>query len=177
MVSTRLYHTVENRENPDFVERSAPFKCKRRDAWLGEGYYFWEGFIQYAHEWGEKVHNGNYFVCGVKCEYETDNVLDLLGSMEQIKEFGSIVDKLEKELGRPITVPFVIKFMKKHTSFDYQMIRAQSEACFCNVDQITIPFNTKYKSSLNLAPIVQCCVIDKSILRLPMRIEYPEKYT
>lgn len=35
-----IYQTVEDRENPDYVEQHGPFICTNKNAWLGEGYYF-----------------------------------------------------------------------------------------------------------------------------------------
>ena len=54
MISTILYQTVDDRRNIKYVLENAPFKCTRNDAWLGEGYYFWDTFINFAHWWGEK---------------------------------------------------------------------------------------------------------------------------
>ena len=37
-----IYQTVEDRGNPDYVEQHGPFICTNKNAWLGEGYYFWD---------------------------------------------------------------------------------------------------------------------------------------
>jgi len=36
------HHSVEDRGNPGFVERNAPFLSSGSTAFLGPGYYFWE---------------------------------------------------------------------------------------------------------------------------------------
>lgn len=35
-----LFQAVKDLDNPDEIEQNGPFKCRRKDAWLGEGYYF-----------------------------------------------------------------------------------------------------------------------------------------
>ena len=35
-----LFQAVKDLDNPDEIEQNGPFKCRREDAWLGEGYYF-----------------------------------------------------------------------------------------------------------------------------------------
>ena len=47
-----IYQTVEDRGNPDYVEQHGPFICTNKNAWLGEGYYFWDTIIELAHWWG-----------------------------------------------------------------------------------------------------------------------------
>ena len=42
----KAYQTLENRNNPDQIEEQGPFLCNRKSAWLGEGYYFWDSFIE-----------------------------------------------------------------------------------------------------------------------------------
>jgi hypothetical protein len=176
MITSRLYQTVENRENPDEVESRAPFKCTKYRAWLGEGYYFWDTFDQYAHRWGEEVYQGNYFICEVICKYWSHDVLDLVGNTTQIYDFGEITKVLEKEYHREVTVPFVINYLQTKTSFGYKMIRAHSENAFSRIEPLRLRFVEDNKSTLNLRPIIQCCVIDKSILLLPVKIVYPPEY-
>lgn len=170
MVELQLYQTVENRNNPDEVERSAPFKCENKNAWLGEGYYFWDKFIVYARKWGEKAYNGNYFICEVVAEYEQEEVLDLVGNSSQIFDISEIAKKLEKEYRKKITVPFIIQYLKAHTSFDYKMIRAHSVNAFPSISPLQYSFVSWNNSYIDLRPIIQCCVLDKSILKLPVKI-------
>ncbi len=57
-----LYQTVSDRDNADYIEDNAPFRCERKDAWLGEGYYFWDTLIKNAHWWGEIAYNNEYVI-------------------------------------------------------------------------------------------------------------------
>lgn len=176
MIISRLYQTVENRENPDEVECKAPFKCTNKSAWLGCGYYFWDTFVMFAHKWGEEAYQGSYFICEVPCKYEAGEVLDLVGNAEQIYDFGEIAKKLEEEYGEEITVPFVINYLKCKTPFKFKMIRAHSENAFSRIEPLRLRYIKDNRSTLNLRPIIQCCVIEKSILQLPVRIVYPLEY-
>lgn len=176
MITTRLYQTVENRENPDEVERNAPFKCVSKNAWLGKGYYFWDTFDAHAHKWGEVMYRGNYFICEVLGRYHREEVLDLVGNTDQINDVGKVAQTLEKEYGASLTVPFIIEYLKRKTPFDFKMIRAHSEDAFSVSDRIIYQFVPNKRPYINLRPIIQCCVIDKSILRLPVKIVYPPEY-
>lgn len=46
-----LYQTVKNNGNKQSIETFGPIYGKV-DTWLGNGYYFWDGFIELAHWWG-----------------------------------------------------------------------------------------------------------------------------
>ena len=49
----KAYQTLENRSNPDQIEEQGPFLCRHKNAWLGEGYYFWD-FSFYRYKAGQK---------------------------------------------------------------------------------------------------------------------------
>ena len=49
-----LFQAIKDLDNPDEIEQNGPFKCRREDAWLGEGYYFWDSFVELAHWWGRE---------------------------------------------------------------------------------------------------------------------------
>src|ERR1035437_8330713 len=89
------YHTVEDREDPQFVEDNAPFKCKSENAWVSDGYYFWEKDIKRAHDWG--IHAcgpQNYIIAKVKLFLT--NLFDLIGDREHQEEIQEIEKKLVK---------------------------------------------------------------------------------
>lgn len=176
MITACLYQTVENRENPDEVESNAPFKCTNPKAWLGEGYYFWETFDVCAHKWGESIYGGNYFICEVFASYDCNEVLDLVGNTEQIKDVSKIAQILEKDYDTPIMVPLIIRYLKTRVGFTYKMIRVHSIDAFPSVEPLNYRFVNHNKSYLSLRPIIQCCVLNKSILQLPVRIVYPPEY-
>lgn len=174
MICRTLYQTIENRENLDEVERFAPFKCTRKDAWIGEGYYFWDTMIKFAHKWGEKSYNGNYYICKVIAEFDVNDELDLVGNMEQIHDIHQIASLLRKRYARNksknITFPIVLEYLKKSEKFNYKIIRVSSQKTFSGLENYHYHFIEKYDAYIDLCPIVQCCVLDKSILKLPVKI-------
>ena len=56
-----LYQTVEDRGNPKEILNNGPFQCTR-SPWLGNGYYFWDSFIELAHWWGRQGYHGQYVI-------------------------------------------------------------------------------------------------------------------
>lgn len=174
-----LYQTVENRENADEVERDAPYLCANKEAWLGSGYYFWDTFIELAHQWGKFGYNDNYFVCKVIGEFQEEELLDLVGNTEQICDIREITRKLEETYKNKLTTPWVIEYLKKHTSFGYSIIRANFEHSFSNLRdyRLRVSADKNKIQYLNLCPAIQCCVLNKEILKLPVEIVYPQNYS
>lgn len=50
------YQTTENK----YTTLDCPIKCRREDAWLGCGYYFWER-EEFAKDWGHDGYKGREF--------------------------------------------------------------------------------------------------------------------
>lgn len=72
-----MYHTQENRN----IVLNKPIICYRDDAWLGEGYYFWNDEID-AKQWGKnsKKATGSYQV--YKADIDTEDFLDTVFNEE-----------------------------------------------------------------------------------------------
>lgn len=82
-----IYQTVEDRENPDYVEQHGPFICTNKNAWLGEGYYFWDTIIELAHWWGNLCYkDSGYIICQSACDDKLEKVFDLVGRPEHLIE-------------------------------------------------------------------------------------------
>lgn len=66
-----MYHTQEKR----IVELKIPIICKKENAWLGEGYYFWYDILD-AKKWGNdfKKETGTFEI--FKAEIDCQDVLD-----------------------------------------------------------------------------------------------------
>ena len=177
-----IYQTLEDRNNADYVERDGPFKCTNKP-WLGNGYYFWDTFIELAHWWGRQGYNDNYIICQAFIDKSLDDVLDLVGNTEQMKEFKEYVDILKRTVQKDkITVAFVIEYMKKTSKeFPYKAIRANFINSIKTDKNIKdnrlpgIPSNTAY---LDTTPSIQICIIDKSCIATDsFEIIYPEAYS
>lgn len=169
-----LYQTLENRENADEVENRGPFLCERSDAWLTEGYYFWETFIKNAHEWGKNIYNGNYFICCSKIDYNKVKLYDL-NETQTLTEFGEMAEQIAKKRGKEITVRGVLEFLIKNTTFKYDVIRVTGES-FYNTKKLPFIYK-KYPNRLSLYPAVQVCIRKKNILgKNNFHIVYPVSY-
>ena len=175
-----LYHTVEDRDNPDQIEAEAPFLCARQSAWLGSGYYLWEQFLQHAHWWGDcayRKRGKSYVVVQFECvSPQEGKCFDLFGNTEHLKEFGKVCEYLKsKNLPKTITVPKVIEFMRSTTDFNkrYDSIRARDN----NVGSDIVKFQENKSPYMELCPRIQLCLFSKSSLRLGKgRIIYPDHY-
>lgn len=176
-----LYQTLENRENPDEVENNGPYPC-RKNPWLGNGYYFWDTFIELAHWWGKVGYKDNYFICKCLCNDNNEEILDLVGNTSHIKYFRKCTLSLKKAYpNETITVPFVVENIRKMKSFGYKAIRSYPIGS-SNGDKYLrkqrIYFVDKNTAYLDMMPSIQICVLDKSfIYKGSYKIQYPEEYS
>lgn len=174
-----LYQTVEDRNNPDYVEQHGPFRCTNKKAWLGYGYYFWDTFIDLAHRWGKLNYRANgYIICQSSCDKDTDNVYDLVGKPELFYEI-ELIASIIKQRNRVerIYLPEVIELLKQKTSFlqRYKAIRVNPIGSFTNND-FRYYFNDKNNAFIDIRPAIQFCIFDKSFLKSEYHIVYPEAY-
>ena len=179
-----LYQTLEDKDNPDDVERDGPFICDRKDAWLGRGYYFWDTFIELGHWWGNHYYGESYIICHAICDYDEHEKCYDLSIPETIQDF---VDTIEAMKRRNIplddsTVPSVINYLKSINQFPYIVIRANAMNTIKANDpyfkRFKIPFQTKYPAYLDLRPPYQLCFLTKKAFNLRnYRIVHPSRYT
>ncbi len=174
-----LYHTVEDRSNPDEIITDAPFVCKRENAWLGEGYYFWDTFIDNAHWWGESVYSG-YVIVEFSCNF-SDRCFDLLGNMEHLADFNKMVEALKREglISKITTVAQVIAFLKSKTDLEkaFDAIRVYGHNSKSNKTIQAVFFNQIKNQYLDCMPAVQLCLFRRDSLGLSAgKIVFPNHY-
>lgn len=175
------YQTLEDRDNIDYVESDGPFQCKRGDAWLGHGYYFWDSNLQWAIDWGENSFKtkGKEFIvasCGIDLSKQC---LDLFGSVADKLEFLRIVEVMKqsgkiKEHHRLI-LPNIIQFMVSNNIFPYKSIRSADYPKM----QLRLYFssNPDRGEFTILNQRVQICVKQKKeVVLQPFKVIFPEKY-
>lgn len=179
---SKLYQTLENRENVDDVEQNGPYCCSRQDAWLGTGYYYWDSYMDWARWWGEQVYgSGNYIICETLLDINAINVLNLL-EPEELLSFQSCIDEIQKIFpDKELTVGFIVEYLKMHTSFPYKAIKAKGEQARKTISSNRyIPFNSNKKgkiSVLDLMPQVQICILDKSVVgKNNFKVIFPQEY-
>ena len=182
-----LYQTLENQENPDYVEKNGPFPCTSKYAWLGPGFYFWEYFIDNAHWWGNTVYPGNYFICKASCEFSTETCFDLVGEPKHSEDFDNCLNYLVEHkilVLREVTVAKVLQYMKKYvTTFNYKAVRVYGINSVSAKDSRRINFiipdpqHPKSLQYLDMRPAIQLCLFEKRSLSLnDFHIVYPPKY-
>ncbi|MBQ9674623.1 MAG: hypothetical protein IJV42_01715 [Bacteroidaceae bacterium] len=176
-----LYQTLEDRGNIDYVEKHGPFLCKADSAWLGRGYYYWDTFLDYAKWWGEKLYpKQGYIICESKVDFHKVKVLDLEDPevMMYFKQTGEVLGKVYKD--RTVFVSQVIEYLKKETSFDYQVIRVRVQGA---TKESYLPghvmnFRIEHKAFLDLMPQIQVCILDKSLIGEDnFHVIYPPEYS
>jgi hypothetical protein len=172
---TKGYHTLEDRGNVDEIEEWGPKQCLRKNAWLGDGYYFWDGDIFWAHDWGKKSYK-DYLIFESEVTID-EKTFDLFGNTLHKKEFSQIIHELIKtghfKSMNMVTVPKVIEYLKKYAGFNYNSIRA---ADYPN-KAFMVSFGGANNEAMYLNERVQVCLITKKNLSLSsFRVIFPEHY-
>jgi len=187
LASKIVYQTLENRDNPDYVEKNGPFSCERRNAWLGDGYYFWDSFIENAHWWGcegARYSNG-YFICKALYDLDDAKCFNLIDNPEHFDMFNKTKSLMtEKGLYVPnkTTVARIIEYIKNTLKiFKYDAVRVYGinsksfSSPYSNRTLFDTNHNTKYLDSL---PAIQICFYTKTSLGLrDFKLIYPAEYS
>jgi hypothetical protein len=184
LATKKVYQTLEDRDNPDEIERHGPFKCNKNNAWMGEGYYFWESFIDNAHWWGEECNSfeNGYIICeAIYIEHE-DQCFNLIDNPEHMKMFNDTKDLMLKQglyKDGETTVARIIEFLRtKLKIFKYEAVRVNgvnSKSYKSSFSNRTIFDARNPQKFLDTSPAYQICFY--SILNLRnFRIIFPDKY-
>ncbi len=187
MASKVVYQTLEDRKNPDYIENNGPFPCSRKNAWLGNGYYFWESFIDNAHWWGKECntnYNG-YVICEARYTVDESKCFNLIDDPIHINMFND-TKSLMQEKGLYIqdktTVARIIEYLRNTLKiFHYEAIRVygvNSKSYNSTYSNRTIFDIYKTSKYLDTLPAIQICFYNKTNLNLrDYRIIYPPEYT
>lgn len=174
MASNIVYQTLKDNEKPWDVEENGPFPCSRDDAWLGNGFYFWDYHIQLAHWWGKKSYGTNeYMICEAYCNINPNDCWDLHNEGKHREEFISALHLLIKSkiAGEDeITVAQVIEYTKKKGFFKYEAIRVHgiNSATVNNKSDVgaRLLFNQDLPAYFDLYPAIQLCLLKRTSLSL-----------
>lgn len=184
MKNTKIYQTLEDRENPNEVENSGPFLCNWKNSWLGDGFYFWDTFIENAHWWG-KVHcKENYIICEAFVDLNSENCFDLVGNTDHLLDFGQSIQFMKEKgmVKRNTTVSRVLRFMQQNDLFSYSAIRAfgiNSKSRYFEPNYRIVFESTPSKSFqyLHYKPEIQLCIMSFESLNFRgYKIVYPDIY-
>ncbi len=172
-----LYQTLANRENPDYIERNGPVKCNSLTAWLGNGYYFWEHFIDNAHWWGKENHKNNYIICKSSYDRDDNDCLDLIDNYDDLQSLIEFVGYLESigQYNSSTSMSRVLEYFRKN--LEIKAVRANpigsKQRTFPKHKIIVHPKSCVY---IDLMPPVQVCIFDKSIMASPIKVIFPLEY-
>lgn len=179
-----LYQTLEDRNNPDEVEQHGPYKCTQKSAWLGDGYYFWDYFLDLAKWWGRTVYNGKFIVCRQTADLiGNPAVLDLYADFEMIDVVDQYAQTIKQSYSQSnLTVRTVLEHMKRIGAFDgFKAVRIEGNNSTYKDDYLK-GHRLQFKPGKNqfvyfeMRPPVQVCVYDETILNNDFRIIYPADY-
>jgi hypothetical protein len=184
----KVYQTLEDKGNPDYIEKNGPFLCNRFNAWLGDGYYFWDTFIDNAHWWGVETAsfrgNNGYIICEASYEFDETKCFNLIDNPEHFSMFNN-TKKLLQEKGLYIpgetTVARIIQFLKNTMKvFNFEATKVYGinsksfNSAYSNRTIFDSKFNNKYLDSI---PAIQICFYSKTSLNLSkVKVIYPVEY-
>ena len=176
-----LYQTLEDRGNIDEVEAEGPYPGDTHDRWLGEGYYYWDTFVNSAHFWGRMSYvkfGKDYIIAKSVVEIDARVVLDLL-----VPEGLNILAAWRDEFTRTfpisnVTVEKVITHAKNklREHFPYKAIRAVFSDCI-NISEFQNRIKMNKNAYFDFKPPIQICLLDKKLIgKNNFKVIYPEEY-
>lgn len=178
----KIYQTLTDRDNPDYILDNGPFKCNHHNAWLGTGYYFWDTFIENAHWWGKDWLNQPYIICEAKISIDEDSCFDLVGNTNHMLEFENALNflKTKKIANSSSNVAKIINYLKTINTFNYSCVRVNGINSKSRHLQpnYQLKFETNRTAHLEYKPPIQFCVFNFDKLDFKdYKIIYPDYYT
>jgi hypothetical protein len=111
-----MFHTQEKR----LYRLTAPMLCKKSDAWLGSGYYFWNDEVDAIH-WGNnsKFFTGYYEV--YSATIDCDNVLDTVFNEKHyqfwLKSIEKAAKRIAKATGKKATIKEINTYFREQANW------------------------------------------------------------
>ena len=95
------HHTCKRAGGATFILEHAPFLSEYNEQegklpFLGEGYYFWDDNLDLAHHWGRVHYRGKYTILEADLSFQDQELLDLVGSRQDMRYFQEIRNELLK---------------------------------------------------------------------------------
>jgi hypothetical protein len=186
LATKKVYQTLEDRQKDlDKIESNGPYICQWENSWLGDGYYFWDTFIENAHWWGKegrKYANG-YIICRAECDFNDIECLDLQGNMEQLKNFKDTYQLFKNRgiVDKQTTVKMFLEFLKKESDFFRKFtavrVNGMRSKKADSVFSLNLFFEKRRDQYFESIPAVQICFFTKTSLNLRnYKIVYPDEY-
>ncbi len=185
MVIKTVYQTLQNRDDDlDKLESNGPYECNWNNSWLGDGYYFWDTFIENAHWWGKEIrkYDNGYIICKGICDYNEIECCDLAGNTEHLQMFSDTYEFLKTKglANKDTKVKRLIHYLKDDIkTFNFQAIRAYGirSKNFNSRFSFNLFFESNSNAYLDFKPAIQICFYSKSSLNLRnYKIVFPDEY-
>lgn len=160
MILSPLYQAIEKRDSQSVC---SPI-LSTQNTWLGEGYYFWDGFVELPHWWGVVHYDNNYIINEASVEVNSSEYLDLVGDTSAMRKFISAYKVLQQEFPEEnITVKAVIALMKQSGIYSFRVVRARTEHKIPGSEKIR--FVIPDKAYMVSIPAIQICVTDNDLIK------------
>lgn len=161
---TPVFHTVEARKESS-TDMKTPVKSQH-NTWLGEGYYFWDGFIEWARWWAGVKNYQRACIYEAKIVVDEERMIDLVGDTSDLRCFRDFTIKLKKiKPNETITVLKILTLMQNELSMNYKLIRARSEHLLKG-NNMVVPFDEQHKNvCMRCIPAIQMCATSLDIIK------------
>lgn len=182
MENKKIYQTLQDRGDRLKVENDGPFSCNWENTWLGEGYYFWDTFLDNAHWWGRVRYKGkNYIICEAEIDFCNSKCFDLVGCTQHMDSFAKSIALMKKKglYNENTTVARVFEFLKKAGIFTYEGIRVSGINSKNKKEnkQNCLHFELRKPQYLDFMPAIQFCLFKIPSMNFRnFKIIYPEGY-
>jgi hypothetical protein len=180
-----LYQTLEDRDDDlAKLEANGPYPCHWENTWLGNGYYFWDTFIENAHWWGSEIrqYDNGYIICKAICDYNEIECCDLVGNTEHLQMFNRTFEFLKDKglVDGNTKVKRLIQYLKEDIkTFHFIAIRAYGiksknfHSKFC----LNMFFENRNAGYMDFKPAIQICLYKKTSMNLRnYKIAFPDEY-
>lgn len=188
MKTVSIYQTLEDRGNYKEVEKHGPYLCSDKNShgeyksgvkepWLGEGYYFWDSFIDDAHWWGKSVYrkfDKSYIICETVYDQHSPLLFDTVADPRLLLDVLECAKIIRNKWNlNNVSVPLAIGYLRKMPDFKYKAIRVYPNPVGIHTrTKIFFPGN---KFVLTKMEKIQVCFFDKTLLTEPFEIVYPPR--
>lgn len=163
MILFPLYQATRKTANSNNETIASPI-LSTRNTWLGEGYYFWDGFMELPHWWGQVHYNNSYTINEAQVEVDDSDYFDLVGSTSNMQEFASAYQSLRSLFPEEnITIKAVLAVMKSSGIYSFKVIRARTEHKIPGSERIRFMYPDR--SYMLTIPAIQLCVQDISCIK------------
>lgn len=159
-----MYHTQECRRK----QLSAPIICNRTDAWLGDGYYFWNDEVDAIH-WGSKSKNrtGRYqiYKADIDCEDVLDTVFNESHYKFWVKQIEKAASHITKKTGQIATLREINQYISEKAAWSEVATGILFQDLPYSIDLLVANFN--YRKRIQLA-VFKLEIINNFALHLEM---------